>query len=196
MIRNISIFLCIIILSACGSKTTVILLPEENGKTGSVIVNSKNNSQVLDRAYTYASVTSDSAKILVEETTRDKVNDEYQGLLNATPPKPVSILLYFEHDSRRLTPESQALIPKIFEIAKERSPSEISIIGHTDSKGSSEYNNQLALERAEAVGILLRNPGIALKNLTIKSHGENDPLVGTGDNVSEVKNRRVEIMIR
>lgn len=196
MIRNISILLCIIILSACGSKTTVILLPEENGKTGSVIVNNKNNSQVLDRVYTYASVDSDSAKISVKETTPDEINDKYQRLLNASPQKSVSILLYFEHDSSRLTTESQALIPKIFEIAKERSPSEISVIGHTDSKGSLKHNNQLALERAEAVGMLLRNSDIALKDLTIKSHGENDPLVRTGDNVSEAKNRRVEIMIR
>ena len=196
MIRNVGILLCFLLLSACGSKTTVILLPENDGKTGAVVVKNKNNSQVLDKAYTIASVGSDTAKISVEESAPDEINNEYRRLLNAVPSKPVSILLYFEHDSTRLTAKSQALIPKIFEIAKERSPSEVSIIGHTDSKGSSEYNNKLALERAQVVGEILRKSETVLKLVSIKSHGENDPLVGTEDNVSEMKNRRVEIMIR
>jgi len=115
---------------------------------------------------------------------------------NAGPLKPVSILLYFEHNSSQLTAESQALIPKIFKIAEERAPSEVSIFGHTDSKGSSENNNKLALHRAEAVGKILKTSDIPLKNISIKSFGESDPLVPTGDNISEIKNRRVEIMIR
>ncbi len=196
MIRIIGILLCFVLLSACGSKTTVILLPEENGKTGTVVVKNKNNSQVLDKAYTIAIVGSDTAKIAVEESASDEINDEYQRLLSAVPARPVSILLYFEHDSTRLTTESQMIIPKIFKIAQERSPSEISVIGHTDSIGSSEYNNKLAWERAQSVGEILRKSKIVLKLLSIKSHGENDPLVGTEDNVSEMRNRRVEIVIR
>ena len=196
MIRNIGLLLFIFLLSACGSKTTVILLPEDSGKTGAVVVKNKEHSQILDQAYTYASISSDSAKIPVKEAVPKEINHTYRHLLKAEPPKPVHLLLYFEHDSTRLTQESQALIPEIFIIAKERSPSEISIIGHSDSKGSSEYNNKLALERAEAVGKLLRQADITLKNLSIQSHGENDPLIKRGDGVSEVKNRRVEIMIR
>lgn len=89
-----------------------------------------------------------------------------------------------------------ALIPEILQVAREREPSEISIIGHTDSKGSADYNYKLSLQRAEAVAEILRDADATLKNLYIKSHGENDPLVLTEDNVSEEKNRRVEIMVR
>ena len=105
-------------------------------------------------------------------------------------------ILNFKHDSTILTEPSMALIPEILKIAKDREPSETSVIGHTDSKGKSEYNNKLALERAKIVGRILKTSGITLKKLQIKSHGENDPLIVTDDNVSEVKNRRVEIMIR
>jgi len=124
------------------------------------------------------------------------VTDEYQLLLKAEPAKPAHFILYFENNSINLTKESMTLIPKILQVSKEREPSEISVIGHTDTMGSSEYNNSLSLQRAESVGEILKKHDTGLKNLYIKFHGENDLLIITGDNVSEEKNRRVEIMIR
>lgn len=196
MIRHASIILCLFMLCACGSKTTVILLPEDDGRTGAVVIKNQSSSTTLDRPYTAAQVTDNTSAFLAEPIDPALVNHEYQLLLNAEPTKPVRFILYFEHDSTRLTKPSSLLIPQILKVAKEREPSEISIIGHTDSKGSVKYNHQLALERAQAVGNILKEADITLKNLYIESHGENDPLVITGDNVSEVKNRRVEAMIR
>ena len=183
-------------LWSCGSKTTVILLPEGDGKTGAVVIKNQSSSTTLDRPYTRAQVTDNTSTFLAEPIDPASVNDEYQLLLEAEPPKPVQFILYFEHDSTRLTQASRLLIPQILKIAKKREPSEISVIGHTDSKGSVRYNHKLAMERAQAVGNILKNADITLKNLFIESHGENDPLVITGDNISEVKNRRVEAMIR
>ena len=196
MIRLCSGLLCLFLVSACGPKTTVVLLPEEDGKTGAVVIKNKSNEQILEKAYETANVTGEASKISVEEKVPEEINDQYQELMQAEPLKPVSILLYFQHGSAVLTKESQALIPEIFAIAQEREPSEVSIIGHTDSKGSIDYNNRLALERAQAIAQILKESQIQLKVISVKSHGENDPLVKTGDNVSEVKNRRVEIMIR
>lgn len=196
MIRYASILFCLFLLCSCGSKTTVILLPESDGKTGAVVIKNQSSSTTLDRPYTRAQVTDNTSIFLAEPIDPASVNDEYQLLLEAEPTKPVQFILYFEHDSTRLTQASRLLIPQILKTAKEREPSEISVIGHTDSKGSVGYNHKLALERAQAVGNILKNADITLKNLFIESHGENDPLVITGDNVSEVKNRRVEAMIR
>ena len=138
----------------------------------------------------------DNSDFSVKPTDQKKVTDEYQLLLKAEPAKPAHFILYFENNSINLTKESMTLIPKILQVSKEREPSEISVIGHTDTMGSSEYNNSLSLQRAESVGEILKKHDTGLKNLYIKFHGENDLLIITGDNVSEEKNRRVEIMIR
>lgn len=196
MIRYICVVFCLISLLSCGSKTTIILLPEDDGSVGEVVVKNKNSSTVLDKAYTYTEVDGDSSELLSQPTNKTQIKNEYQALFDAEPIQAAHFILYFQHDSSVLTKGSMALIPQILKIAKDREPSIISVIGHTDSKGEADYNHKLALERAKIVGEILENSGIILENLQIKSHGENDPLIITDDNVSEVKNRRVEIMIR
>lgn len=196
MIRNISIVLCLVFLCACGSKTTVILLPEKGGKTGSVVVKNQSSSTTLDKPYTYTSVSSNTSDFSAKPIDQSKLEKKYQSLLKAEPAKPVHFTLYFEHNSTNLTKKSMELILQILQVAKEREPSEISIIGHTDSKGSPVYNKKLSLKRAKRVEKILKKSDASLKNLYVKSHGENDPLVLTGDNVSEEKNRRVEVMVR
>ena len=196
MIRYICISLCLIFLCSCGSKTRVILLPDENGKTGTVVVKNKGSSTTLNKPYTYTNVNDETSMTTATPIDQNKVKDLYQSLLNSEPLKPVSFILYFEHDSINLTKESMTLIPQILQSAKDREPSEISVIGHTDSKGSSEYNNKLSLQRAETMAKMLKESDASLKNLYVKFHGENDPIVLTEDGISEEKNRRVEIMIR
>ena len=194
--RYFTLLLCLTVFFSCGSKTRVILLPDQDGKTGSVIVRNQSSSTTLDKPYTYTNVSNDKSSISVEPIEKNKVEEEYQLLLDAEPAKPIHFILYFEHNSTKLTKKSQALIPKVLKAAKEREPSEISVIGHTDTKGSFEYNNKLALQRANIIAELLRKYNTNLKNLDVKSHGENDPLVLTEDGISEGKNRRVEIMVR
>lgn len=196
MIRYTCILFCLIFLCSCGSKTKVILLPDEDGKTGSVVVQNQGSSTTLNTPYTFTTVNDDTSITMAEPIDQNKVTTVYQSLLNSEPLRPVSFLLYFEHDSINLTEESVALIPQILQVSKSREPSEISVIGHTDSSGSSEYNSKLSLQRAQTVIKILKASDTNLKNLYVNSHGENDPLIMTADGVSEQKNRRVEIMIR
>lgn len=196
MIRYICISVCVIFLCSCGSKTRVILLPDENGKTGTVVVKNQGASTTLNEPYTYTNVSSDTAISSATPIEENKVKNLYQPLLNIEALKPISFILYFEHNSANLTKESMTLIPQILQVAKDREPSEVSVIGHTDSKGSTEYNSKLSLERAKSVAQILKESDATLLNLYVKSHSENDPLILTEDGVSEEKNRRVEIMIR
>ncbi len=54
----------------------------------------------------------------------------------------------------------------------------VEIQGHTDSTGSEAYNQQLGLERAEAVRrYLSRGHGFALHRLSVVSYGESEPAV-------------------
>ena len=59
---------------------------------------------------------------------------------------------------------------------------------------SKKYNLILSEQRALSVSKYFRKKGINNK-LIIKSHGEDYPLIITGDNVEEENNRRVEVII-
>ena len=196
MIRYMLFFAGTLFLFSCGAKTTVILLPEQDNKTSTVIISNDKSSITLEKPYSCATVGTAKSRIDTKTIKEDDVQDEYKTLFQAEPLKPVSILLYFEFGSDRLQPESAALIEDVLKLAKEREPSEVKIIGHSDSKGKPDYNYQLALERAKVVERIIKDANINLRQISVTSHGENDPLVITGDNVSEEKNRRVEIMVK
>lgn len=196
MIRYIFLLAGTLFLFSCGAKTTVILLPEQDNQTGSVVVENDASSITLEKPYACATVGQASSKIDTKTIKKNKVQDEYKTLFQAEPLEPVSILLYFEFDSDRLQPESAALINDVLKLAKDREPSEVSIIGHSDTKGDADYNYKLALDRARVVENIIKNEDLNLRNMSVSSHGENDPLVITGDDVSEEKNRRVEIMVK
>lgn len=197
MVRYFVVFLGLLILSACGTKqTTVILLPQEDGKTGSVFIKNQTSSTQLDKPYTYTSAASDTSAFVVQKGDPERIKRDNEALLKAEPPKPVSFLLYFESGSTRLTKQSMELLPDIAQSAKQREPYEISIIGHTDTQGDGESNNRLSLERAREMAKILTRNDINLKKISTHGYGERDLLVPTADNVSEARNRRVEIMIR
>jgi OOP family OmpA-OmpF porin len=72
----------------------------------------------------------------------------------------------------------------------------IVIGGHTDSIGSSEYNQSLSQRRVnEVMRILISNYGIDAARLSALGYGETHPLVENNTEVNRAKNRRVEAAI-
>jgi outer membrane protein OmpA-like peptidoglycan-associated protein len=116
--------------------------------------------------------------------------------LAALPKRPAQFILYFEHDTADLTVESRVLLQKMLGTIRDRSPVDVSVVGHTDTVGEKVYNYALSLKRARAVASILQGEGVDPSVLDITSHGKDNPLVPTGDQVSEPRNRRVEITVR
>jgi outer membrane protein OmpA-like peptidoglycan-associated protein len=71
----------------------------------------------------------------------------------------------------------------------------ITVIGHTDSKGSDDYNQSLSERRASAVTNYLSTNGIANSRLTAIGKGELDPIASNDTEDSSSLNRRVEFVI-
>lgn len=69
----------------------------------------------------------------------------------------------------------------------------IEILGYTDSVGTDENNQQLAMQRAEAVKAFLTRAGIAVSRMVTKSFGEKNPAADNGTTRGREANRRVEI---
>jgi OOP family OmpA-OmpF porin len=71
----------------------------------------------------------------------------------------------------------------------------VTVIGHTDTTGTDDYNMRLSDRRAAAVRDALIAQGVYAKMIKLKAMGEKDLAVPTADGVREPKNRRAQILI-
>jgi len=177
--------------------TIIVLLPDTDGSVGQVTITNASGTQVLSQGREASAIqgtgAAPSGPFVI---TEDEVREKFGKTLATLPPEPVRFVLYFRLDSDDLTPESQALLPEFFLAVRERTPADVSIVGHTDTIGDREYNYRLGLRRANWVADLLVVQGVDRRTLDIDSHGKDDLLIKTGDQVPEPRNRRVEITVR
>lgn len=189
-IRRLLVLAGLLGLAACAPKSYVVLLPSPDGSVGQVIIKGNKGEQILSSAQQAGSL--DGAPIEVDDK---QVKQDFGETIAALPKLPVRYLLYFTSGTT-LNTASDALIPKIIAEARTRPAVDVSVIGHTDTVATSEYNEQLALRRAKRVSELLQEKGLNTNSLVIESHGKRNLLVQTPDNFYEPKNRRVEVSIR
>ncbi len=185
----------IIALTGCASPDRIVLLPNADGSPSAVIVKTATGERVIDKPYEAVSV-SQSGGISQDKETPDSVRARFGSALDAQPQRAVTYVLYYLNGKVEMTPESRAVVKKLKDDLKTRSAPEIIVIGHTDSVGSDEYNDELSLDRAKDVRNILIAAGIPDSLITISGRGKRDPAIKTADGVPEPKNRRVEISIR
>lgn len=190
LLGRIVLLLAVLLLSGCASKSYVVLIPSPDGSVGEVVIKGQKGEQVLNKAGQAGSL--DGAPLQVGDK---QVRSDFGEAIAAMPAIPVRFMLYFSTGTM-LTPESQALLPKILAEARSRPAVDISVIGHTDTLYTDDYNNQLALKRATKVSELLKEKGLKANSMIIESHGKRNLLIQTPDNTFEPRNRRVEVSVR
>ena len=175
----------------------VVLLPDDAGQVGRITLSSPQGTQELSRAGE-AVRASTAEPALPAPVAMDSayITRVFGAALAARPGPPAHFVLYFEGDSDRLTAESQTRLAEVARSVVERRALAVSIVGHTDTLGTREYNFQLGLRRARRVQEAIRTQPVDQSIVRVDSHGEADPLVKTGDNVAEPRNRRVEVTVR
>lgn len=72
----------------------------------------------------------------------------------------------------------------------------IDIIGHTDSKGSKQYNQQLSEKRAKSVAQYLESRAVIKQRVMADGMGEDDPIASNDTREGRAMNRRVEIKLK
>ena len=178
------------------ARTTVVLMPDEDGHVGAVSVTTASGSQKIDEAYSFATVEGTRSRpSAVNLMGREKVVEAYSGILMAQPPKPKSFILHFLLDKTVLTGESKAQLPAVLQAIKERKPTEITIFGHADATGSEAHNVKLSADRANAIAKLLRKDDPSLDHIDVQFFGDKVPLFPSEPHVPEPRNRRAEVMI-
>jgi outer membrane protein OmpA-like peptidoglycan-associated protein len=184
-------------LASAGVVVVVVLLPDHAGQVGRITLSSPQGTQELSRPGEGIRVsTADPALSAPVAMDSAYISRVFGAALAAQPGPPARFVLYFEGDSDRLTAESQRRLAEVARTVVERRALAVSIVGHTDTVGTREYNFQLGLRRARRVQEAIRTQAVDQSIVRVESHGKNDPLVPTGDNVPEPRNRRVEVIIR
>ncbi len=101
-------------------------------------------------------------------------------------------IIYFDFDKFNLSNVSKNKI-KLFINSNGNKINEYLIVGHTDTKGSKNYNMSLSINRAKVVKELLIDYGINNNRIKILGRGEESLAVYTPDETRQPANRRVEI---
>lgn len=180
------------LLTGCATPTTVVLLPGANGKLGAVAIQQQGKEVLLDQPYAAGQVS--SAQAVMRILSAKEAQQLGQAVLNALPPRPQSLLLYFKSNAVTLVPESELTLKQAVTLFRQRPAAEINLIGHADRYGDVHYNETLSKRRAEAVRSLLIQAGIPGHEISYAYRGDREPL--TTVRAEESRNRRVEINLR
>lgn len=104
--------------------------------------------------------------------------------------------VFFDTDKFDLRQESDLELKRLIQIMNENVTLKISIEGHTDNDGTEDHNQQLSLNRANAVKKYLVSQGIAMDRIETTGFGSLKPIKENTSVDNKQKNRRVEIRFK
>ena len=111
-----------------------------------------------------------------------------------SPPAGVATVIYFDFDRSDIRPEYASVISAHAKHMVAFGAARVRLEGHTDERGSREYNIALGERRAQAIRRALMLQGASDPQLTTVSYGEERPAAEGSDEAAYEKNRRVEIL--
>ncbi|HMK19115.1 MAG TPA: OmpA family protein [Chitinophagaceae bacterium] len=103
--------------------------------------------------------------------------------------------ILFGFDQSGLTTDARTNLSKLLAILQKYPDTNIEVQGHTDSKGTTRYNQKLSEERASTVSYYLSGNGITTSRLTIIGFGETLPRYTNDTDDGQSQNRRVDFVI-
>lgn len=120
----------------------------------------------------------------------------YSRSVRGIIPRAVPVPITFEYGTTNFTSVGEAAVRELLEVLKEQKPSHVLLVGHTDVRGSAEFNMKLSQDRADAVASFLQQNGLTTAIKT-EGKGANEPLrlfdtSGLSEDDIYALNRRVE----
>jgi len=103
--------------------------------------------------------------------------------------------IFFDFNKSTLRNESENEIHQLTKLLTDVPTMKIEISGHTDNRGSDEYNKNLSNQRAKAVYNRLIEKGIDASRLTFIGYGEEKPIATNDTEEGRQLNRRTEFKV-
>ncbi len=141
---------------------------------------------------------------LFESLTFDYQHDENQDPINIdiylrpikSGSKTVLNNIFFEFDQYELVEKSETELHKIVTFLNNNPTVNVEIEGHTDNKGSAEYNQDLSLKRARSVHQYMVDAGIDPSRISFQGYGQTQPIAPNDTESNRALNRRIEFRIQ
>jgi outer membrane protein OmpA-like peptidoglycan-associated protein len=100
----------------------------------------------------------------------------------------------FDTGAATLKPGADRVLDQLAEVMQENSKLSIIVEGHTDSRGSTQLNDQLSQHRAQAVADALASRGISADRVRAEGMGSEYPVASNRTTAGRQLNRRVEVI--
>lgn len=187
MLRRIVLFgLCVVALGACSKKQPAVVTPTDTGVTPTQrdTAAERMAAEARERAR-QDSIARDRAA--ADAAERERVLSQLRGVLEAP--------VYFAYDDDRLSEEAATALSQKVQILRANPGVRLRITGHTDERGSVEYNLALGMRRAQAVRDFLTGFTLEESRFEIVSMGEDQPEVMGSDESAWSRNRRAAFSI-
>ena len=129
----------------------------------------------------------------------DKKDANIEVVTDANDLKAVKVTfesgILFKTSSFALSDASKAQLTKFAKDIADMPDTDLTILGHTDNTGTPEYNEKLAVDRAESVANYLQSCGIKKDRMTIEGRSFREPIADNSTVEGRLQNRRVEIYL-
>ena len=120
-------------------------------------------------------------------------NDEGKVLDKEGNVKLIRLAVQFDFDKYDIKDEFQDEIKEAVEFLNKHKTLKTTVEGHTDSKGTNEYNYILSQLRAKKVALAMHVEGIDDERIVTKGYGETVPIASNDSEEGRAQNRRVDI---
>jgi peptidoglycan-associated lipoprotein len=124
----------------------------------------------------------------------DRQSGSAQGAVGPQSPQASQRVIYFDFDSSDIRTEYVDVIAAHGRFLAGNATVRVRLEGHTDERGSREYNIGLAERRAQTVRRALALQGVQETQIATVSYGEERPAAAGSDENAWSRNRRVEIV--
>lgn len=102
----------------------------------------------------------------------------------------------FDFDKSNIRADAAPILREAADILKENATLKVSVEGHTDAKGTDDYNLTLSMRRATAVKAFLVKEGVPDARLSTRGLGESQPVASNDTEDGRAQNRRVELKVQ
>jgi peptidoglycan-associated lipoprotein len=146
-----------------------------------------------DAGATTTPTTSGATTSAVPATTNPAASDLAAEQAALQELQRLGMVIYFDYDKAEIKSEYVSVIAAHAKFLNGNVNRKIRLEGHTDERGSREYNIGLGERRAQQVRRALMLQGVTEAQVTTVSYGEERPAASGSDEEAYGKNRRVEI---
>jgi len=178
IVKSLAVALPIAILSACSTNST------DSDEISKVDTNA---AMVAEQA---VKDEAERVKVAVMKRAADIEEQKRQELEKLR----AEHIVYFDFDVSNVSSEYSAILDAHSTFLTANTAVNVLVEGHSDERGTPEYNIALGERRAKAVATYLQNMGVSATQITTVSYGEEKPMVKDRSEAAFSKNRRAVLV--